>query len=135
MSLILIQSDNTFYSKNQNKLVLSDNFFKHRSISLIPKKQKESLITYEKKMNSNHTINHNSSIIQEVNKFKINNNLYTHKTKKSSNNNKFNNNYLFLFSFYYRNNTFNANTDHVRPINFKEWVLMHIFKFLFTSFA
>ena len=85
MSLILIQSENTFYPKNQNKLVLSDNFFKHRSISLIPKKQKETLITYEKKSNSNHTINHNNSLIQEVNRFKINNNLYTHKTKKSSN--------------------------------------------------
>ena len=85
MSLILIQSENTFYPKNQNKLVLSDNFFKHRSISLIPKKQKETLITYEKKSNSNHAINHNTSLIQEVNKFKINNNLYTHKTKKSSN--------------------------------------------------
>ena len=85
MSLILIQSQNNFYPKNQNKLILSENFFKHRSISLIPKKHKDTLIQYEKKFNSNHTINHNTSIIQEANKFKINNNIYSHKTKKSSN--------------------------------------------------
>ena len=85
MALILLQNQNPFYARTQNKLSLSENFLKHRSISLLPRKEKESLISYEKKSNSNNNTINNSSIIQEANKFKINNNIYSHKTKKSSN--------------------------------------------------
>ena len=78
MALLLLQ--NPFYSRTQNKLSLSENFFKHRSISLLTRKEKETLIFYEKKYNSSN----NSSIIQEPNKFR-NYNIYTHKTKLRSN--------------------------------------------------
>ena len=48
MALILLQNQNPFYARTQNKLSLSENFLKHRSISLLPRKEKESLISYEK---------------------------------------------------------------------------------------
>ena len=81
MALILLQNQNPFYARTQNKLSLSENFLKHRSISLLPRKEKESLISYEKKCNSNNNTINNSSIIQEHNKFNINN-IYIHKNKK-----------------------------------------------------
>ena len=84
MTLIVLQNQNPFYARTQNKLSLSDNFLKHRSISLLPRKEKESLISYEKKSNSNNNTINNSSIIQEPNKFNINY-IYTHKNKKNSN--------------------------------------------------
>ena len=84
MALILLQNQNPFYARTQNKLSLSENFLKHRSISLLPRKEKESLISYEKKSNSNNNTINNSSIIQEPNKFNINY-IYTHKNKKNSN--------------------------------------------------
>ena len=84
MALILLQNQNPFYARTQNKLSLSENFLKHRSISLLPRKEKESLISYEKKCNSNNNTINNSSIIQEPNNFNINY-IYAHKNKKNSN--------------------------------------------------
>ena len=72
MTLILIQNQNNLYTRAQNKLSLTDNFLKHRSISLLPKKEKDSL-SYEKKYSSNNNIINNSSIIQVPNRFQINN--------------------------------------------------------------
>ena len=83
MTLILIQNQNNLYTRAQNKLSLTDNFLKHRSISLLTKKEKDSL-SYEKKYSSNNNIINNSSIIQVPNRFQINN-IYTHKNKKHSN--------------------------------------------------